>query len=165
MALFWCIAAALAAEPVAQPPDPADPPSLASSTDPRLEALDAITGLRGLDWGSAPEAGMERVGRNGPGRVHYRRPSESALVGKYRADAISYEYAHDRLATVVLLFRHEYDATGVTADLERSWGPPTFRDELTRVWRGEKVRLVVRQQATDLWIVSYAWLALNAEEP
>jgi hypothetical protein len=134
-----------------------------------LTALDAApppAPLR-LAWEEGPKASMIRSGGNGPGRLQYRLNSDPRTFGGFIADAVNYEYIDGKLATVLAVYTTRYDAEGVRTDLERAYGPPTFtaapQGDLAgpRIWRGDRVRVVWRQQDPDLWTVSYAWLALH----
>lgn len=131
-----------------------------------LADLDAVTGWGPIAWESAPRASMLRRGGNGPGRDQYVIPSDINSVGAYNADAITYEYIGGKLGTVIQAFQHQVDAEGVLADLIDAYGAPTSEDAVTftKVWRGERVRLVYRQQSTDLWVVTYAWLPLHTAD-
>lgn len=130
-----------------------------------LTALDALSGFRGRDWGSPPASGMVRLGGNGPERDQYRWPFVDPAVGPYIADAVTYEYVGGALATGILAFRSQGDGSGVLRQLEAAYGPATWQDPVTAVWRGERVRLVWRAQRTDLYVVTYVWLPLHAADP
>lgn len=133
-----------------------------------LAALDAVPGWGPVAWEAPPRASMVRRGGNGPGRDQYVIPSDPNVVGSYNADAITYEFIGGKLGTVIQAYKHSMDGEGVLVDLLDAYGPPTSEDPalFTKVWRGERVRLVYRQQATDLWVVIYAWLPLHtADDP
>jgi hypothetical protein len=131
-----------------------------------LAALDAVDGWQEHAWGSPVARGMTRIGGNGDHRVHYAPSAmEELKYGKYQLAAASYEYADGKLATVVWMVKHPFDAEGIAAELVAAYGEPTHQDELRRVWKGEKVRLVWRQQSADLWVVTWSYLPLHQGEP
>jgi hypothetical protein len=129
-----------------------------------LADLDQLPGLFDLTWGSAPPSGLHRVGGNGASRMQYRWQGPSLPYEKYETAAVSFEYVDDRLATVIMVIRHRYDAEGIAARMSDEFGAPTWQDATTRVWRGQVVRAVWRQQDDKMWVVTFAWLALNPED-
>ncbi len=130
-----------------------------------LSALDAVAGRGEHLWATEVAPTMRRVGGNGTAQAHYADTFEVPTFGRYQLAAVSYEYIDGKLGTVVLLVQHPFDAEGVLADLVAAYGEPSHGDERKKVWNGEKVRLVYRQQALKLWVVTLSYRPLHGDDP
>ncbi len=118
-------------------------------------SVDGVEGWGDVRWGDAPPESV-RAGGNGPGREHYQvlAPGFAGLD----VERTTYEYADGRMVAVLQVFRGASTADRLLEIWASHYGPPQHSDGVVDVWRGERVRLTIRRQRTDLTVASMAWV-------
>jgi hypothetical protein len=95
-----------------------------------------VTGFRGIEWGSAPCTGMEKLDRvdgSYGGVDSYANSGDVLEIGGAKLDLIQYTYWRNRLLSVTILFSGHANFSVVLASLVERYGrgarPNQYLDE------------------------------------